>query len=215
MRIGRRWLPLSQPKYPARAAPPDQPSSKRELREQVKLPTEAVICPVSDDAIVCFNLAVKRAADSGRVAVMYRPDGSYRGWACPGETPCEPAQKPPSTWFEPGPLPSGASATPAASLARQLAAAPLRKPPTVPDGAGAPPTASIVRQQPATSTPLERTGPSRKPLTSNGKMVLVAPGTGEHITTSTDGVPGLLGQGYQLATREDVEAHNRKIVLGR
>ncbi len=52
------------------------------------------------------------------------------------------------------------------------------------------------------------------PLRSGGKLVLVAPGTGEIILSDDATAAQQLGQGYQPATPEDVERHNTQTEFG-
>lgn len=52
------------------------------------------------------------------------------------------------------------------------------------------------------------------PIRSGGRIVLVAPGTGELIRTDDATAAQQLGQGYQLATDADLERQNRKIQYG-
>lgn len=52
------------------------------------------------------------------------------------------------------------------------------------------------------------------PLRSGGKLVLVAPGTGELILSDDQTAAQQLGQGYQPATPEDVDRHNQHTEFG-
>lgn len=52
------------------------------------------------------------------------------------------------------------------------------------------------------------------PLRSGGKLVLVAPGTGELILADEQTAAQQLGQGYQPATEQDVERHNTQEQYG-
>ena len=100
--VRSKRLGTVQPPRSVEASPPRKPP-----RERAKLVAEALPCLASLDTDGCLTAAADRAAASGRVVVMYRPDGSYRGYACPSAVPCEPASQPPSKWFDPGLLPAG------------------------------------------------------------------------------------------------------------